>query len=81
VPGGTGLHYYSIPNQSLTLNYIGRTGNVSPEVFRVGDIVELSVSFVVWPWGRDKHRMGIQLKSIRLLDAEESNVGLSFFFF
>lgn len=60
---------------------MNRTGNVSPEVFRVGDIVDLSVSFVAWPCGRGKFRMGIQLKSMRLLDKEETNVSFHQFFF
>ena len=51
-----------------------RIGNVSPEIYRVGDIVELSVSFVVWPCSRGKARMIIQLRSMRLLDNEETNV-------
>ena len=58
------LDSFKIHYQSITLSRTVRTGNVSPEVFRIGDIVELSVSFVVWPWGRDKYRMGIELKSI-----------------
>ena len=73
------LDSFEIYYQSIILNGTARTGNVSPEVFRIGDIVELSVSFVVWPWGRDKYRMGIQLKSIRLLDGEETNVSLTLF--
>lgn len=51
-----------------------RIGNVSLEIYRVGDIVELSVSFVVWPCSRGKARMIIQLRSMRLLDNEETNV-------
>jgi len=51
-----------------------RTGSVSPEIFRIGNIVELAVSFVVRVSGPDKFRMSIQLKSVRLLDREETNV-------
>lgn len=53
-------------------------GNVSPDIYRVGDIVELSVSFVVWPASRGKSRMNIQLQSMRLLDNEETNVSHSY---
>ena len=48
--------------------------NVSPDIYRVGDIVKLSVSFVVWPSARGKSRMNIQLQSMRLLNKEETNV-------
>jgi hypothetical protein len=51
-------------------------GTVSPDIYRVGDIVELSVSFVVWPNARGKSRMIIQLQSMRLLNNEETNVSL-----
>jgi hypothetical protein len=57
---------------------LSRMGNVSPEIYRVGDIVELSLSFVVWPASRGKSRMNIQLQSMRLLNNEETNVSQSY---
>lgn len=62
----------------LVLTRLNRMGNVSPDIYRVGDIVELSVSFVVWPSSRGKCRMNIQLQSMRLLDNEETNVSHSY---
>jgi hypothetical protein len=53
-------------------------GNVSPNIYRAGDIVELSVSFVVWPSSRGKTNMNIQLHSMRMLNNKETNVSLSF---
>ena len=58
----------------LVLMLLNRMVNVSPDIYRVGDIVELSVSFVVWPSARGKSRMNIQLQSMRLLNKEETNV-------
>lgn len=53
-------------------------GNVSPNIYRAGDIVKLSVSFVVWPSSRGKTNMNIQLHSMRMLNNKETNVSLSF---
>jgi len=58
----------------LVFMLLNRMANVSPDIYRVGNIVELSVSFVVWPSARGKSRMNIQLQSMRLLNKEETNV-------
>ncbi|KIM40845.1 hypothetical protein M413DRAFT_11164 [Hebeloma cylindrosporum] len=54
------------------INGSNGSGNIPPRMFRVGDIVELSVSFVAWPTRNGNSQMKIQLKSIRQLDREET---------
>jgi hypothetical protein len=47
---------------------------VNPQIFRVGDIVEAQVSFIVVPLKDNKHKMIVVLRSIALLDASFSQV-------
>ncbi|KAF8801725.1 hypothetical protein BYT27DRAFT_7114467, partial [Phlegmacium glaucopus] len=47
---------------------------VNPQIFRIGDIVEAQVSFIVVPLKDNKHKMIVVLRSIALLDTRFSKV-------
>ena len=47
---------------------------VNPQIFRVGDIVKVQVSFITVPLKDNKHKMIVMLQSIALLDASFSQV-------
>ena len=49
-------------SELLVLTLLNRIGNVSLEIYRVGDIIELSVSFIIWPASCGKSHMNIQLQ-------------------
>ena len=46
----------------------------NPQIFRVGDIVEAQVSFIVVPIKANKHKMIVVLRSVALLDGTFSQV-------
>jgi hypothetical protein len=46
----------------------------APHVFRIGDIVEIQVSFMIIPLKDNKHKMIVVLRSIALLDPHFSQV-------
>ena len=51
-----------------------RMETANPQIFRVGDIVEAQVSFIVAPMKANKHKMIVVLRSIALLDGTFSQV-------
>jgi hypothetical protein len=51
-----------------------RVEAVNPQIFRIGDIVEAQVSFIVVPLKNDKYKMMVVLRSIALLDTYFSQV-------
>ena len=57
-----------------TNNHRARVETVGPQIFRIGDIVEIQVSFIVVPLKHDKHKMIVVLRSIALLDPYFSQV-------
>jgi hypothetical protein len=48
--------------------------DVSPTIFRIGDIVEAQISFVVFPGRNDQRNMRVLLRSIALLDGRFTQV-------
>jgi len=46
----------------------------SPATYRVGDLVEVQTSFVVFPVKEGKFKMSLILRSIALLDHSETDV-------
>jgi hypothetical protein len=53
---------------------LNRFEKAEPQVFRVGDIVEVQISFVVTPAKDGKHNMRATLRSIALIDGTYSAV-------
>jgi hypothetical protein len=51
---------------------------VGPHTFRIGDIVEMQVSFVAVPLKEQKYKMMVVLRSIALLDKAYSQVSICF---
>ncbi|KAF8800970.1 hypothetical protein BYT27DRAFT_7227042 [Phlegmacium glaucopus] len=66
------VHYYQVHKNDAG----GKTSveTVNPQIFRIGDIVEAQVSFIVVPLKDNKHKMIVVLRSIALLDTRFSKV-------
>lgn len=58
----------------IELTNVPRHEPVGPQVFRVGDIVEMQISFVVIPVKGEQYRMVSILRSIALIDGTFSKV-------
>ncbi|KAF8882598.1 hypothetical protein BD779DRAFT_1444737, partial [Infundibulicybe gibba] len=48
----------------------------NPQIFRVGDIVEVQVSFIVVPLKKEKYKMAITLQAVAMLDGSFSQVSI-----
>lgn len=48
----------------------GRIVSAGPNMFRCGDIVELSIEFCAFPAGSRKHTLVPVLRGIRMIDAD-----------
>ncbi|KAF8811793.1 hypothetical protein BYT27DRAFT_7017840, partial [Phlegmacium glaucopus] len=59
------VQYYQVHKSDEGTN---RFEPVGPEIFRIGDIVEIQVSFIAVPLKDNKHKMIVVLRSIALLD-------------
>ena len=55
-------------NSDIAHMPLQRVEAVNPQIFRIGDIVEAQVSFIVVPLKDNKHKMIVVLRSIALLD-------------
>jgi len=53
---------------------------VSPTRYRIGDIVEVQVSFAVFPMKEAKYKMALILRAIALLDHAETDVSQIFYY-
>ncbi|KAF8810962.1 hypothetical protein BYT27DRAFT_7336378 [Phlegmacium glaucopus] len=64
------VHYYQVHKNDAG----GKTSveTVNPQIFRIGDIVEAQVSFIVVPLKDNKHKMIVVLRLIALLDTHFS---------
>ena len=70
-----GKQQLSYARQIITYNaYIHRFEPAEPKVFRVGDIMELQVTFVVTPMKEGMHTMRAILRSIALIEGKFSEV-------
>jgi hypothetical protein len=65
--------YFSIICPALIYTFISYS-NVGPTLFRIGDIVEAQVSFVVFPGKNEQRNMRVLLRSIALLDGRFTQV-------
>ncbi|KDR77363.1 hypothetical protein GALMADRAFT_66677, partial [Galerina marginata CBS 339.88] len=49
---------------------------ILPVMFQIGDIVEVQVSFAIFPLRQGKLKTSMILRSISLLDGSQTKVGL-----
>jgi hypothetical protein len=66
---GTKRYEIYIPKDTALMKEPKSVETVNPQIFRVGDIVEAQVSFIVVPLKDKKYKMIVVLRSIALLDA------------
>lgn len=50
------------------MNELPSVEAATPNIFQIGDIVKIQVSFIIVPLKDDKHKMMVMLRSIAFLD-------------
>ncbi|KAF8809206.1 hypothetical protein BYT27DRAFT_7232338 [Phlegmacium glaucopus] len=68
------VQYYQVHKSSEGTK---RVETIGPQIFRIGDIVEIQVSFIVVPLKDNKFKMIVVLRSIALLDPYFSQVKIT----